>query len=100
MQLPAARAANSGPPSPATSHVRRQRAQLARERAGVQIAGRLAARQQDSGRADGQEAGRLNSAGLSGALIVNVGDAALEHRLARERGRSCRNATCTPSTGR
>ena len=38
-----------------------ERAQLARERAGVQIAGRLAARQQE---AQAQEPGRLNSDGI------------------------------------
>src|ERR1019366_5719739 len=43
------------------------RAELARQRARIQIAGRLAARQQQARR---QSPGRLNSAGSIGALIL------------------------------
>ena len=48
-------------------NVRIDRAQLARQRAGVEIAGRLAAREEQ---ARAQDAGRLNSAGSTGELIL------------------------------
>ena len=59
--------------TPADLARRREHPQLARERACIEIARGLAARHEDSGTSGRvQEAGRLNSAGLTGALMVNA----------------------------
>ena len=89
-----ARRANSGPARPATSMSGRERAQLAGERAGVQIAGRLAARQQQ---AAAQDAGRLNSAGSSGAVDLHVDDRRSSTGSPPTRTLAAK-AICTPST--
>ena len=72
-----------------------ERPQLARERAGIQIAGRFPARQQ---KADAQEAGRLNSVGSIGELILMA--LARRSTVCGPTLRDAVKAICTPSTRR
>src|SRR5262249_43384679 len=96
----AAAALKLGPPEPADLTGRLERQQFPGERAGIEIAGRFAARHEDSGtNGPCQEAGRLNRVGLTGALMVNV--ATLRSRPDSPRTRTVvLNATFTPSTAR
>src|SRR5262249_54709232 len=94
-EQPAARRLELRPAETKQHDLRIDRAQLARERTGIQITGRLPARQQN---ARGQDAGRLKSDGSTTGLIL----ISLTRRstLRVPTLRTARNAPCTPSTAR